>query len=215
MISVMVVDDQDMVRSGLVMVLRGEPDIEVVAESAGGTAAVAECRRVHPNVLVVDVRMPEIDGLEIARLCLAERPAPHVLMLTSYDDEDSVLRAVRIGAAGFLLKSAAPQSLCMAVRALAAGQGWLEPSVTRPLLTTMAGRLRSAEPPAAGLPDLSARELDVLRLAAAGLTNTEIAAELVIAESTVKSHMGRLLQRLDARDRVQVVIIAHRYGLVR
>jgi len=215
MIQVMLVDDQEMVRSGLAMLLNSQADIEVVAESEGGAQAVDRCRATRPTVLVADVRLPGPSGLEIARDCLAENPGLHVLMLTSYDDSDSVLRAVQIGAAGFMLKTAAAQSLCMAVRAVAAGQGWLEPLVTRPLLASMAGRIPPVGSPGKALADLSARELDVLRLTAEGLTNAEIAAELVIAESTVKSHIGRLLQRLNARDRVQIVIIAHQQGLVR
>jgi DNA-binding NarL/FixJ family response regulator len=214
-VRVVVADDQDLIRAGLAMILDAQPDLEVVGEAADGRQAVAIVRRTAPDVVLMDVRMPGMDGVAATREIVAARPATRVLVLTTFDLDEYVLGALRAGASGFLLKDAPRASLLAAVRAVAAGDVLLSPEVTRRLVGThlVHSQRRSAEAQRA-LGRLTPRELDVLRLIAGGRSNAEVAAELVLAETTVKSHVAKVLEKLGARDRVQLVVLAHRWGVV-
>ena len=214
-IRVGVVDDQALVRTGFVMILEVEPDIEVVFDAANGRAAVELVRRHRPDVVLMDIRMPELDGIEATRIITTEQPdGPCILMLTTFDLDEYVYDAIRAGASGFLLKDTPPDDLVAAVRVLAAGDALLAPSVTRRLIEQFAAG--STTPvPAPGLDDLTERETEVLKLMARGLSNAEIAARLFVGETTVKTHVSRVLMKLDVRDRVQAVVIAYDSGLVR
>ncbi|MEU1482706.1 response regulator transcription factor [Streptomyces sp. NPDC005752] len=219
-IRVIIVDDQAMVRAGFAALLAAQSDIDVVGEAPDGRKGVAVSRTVHPDVVLMDVRMPEMDGLAAARELL-DPPVgvvhrPKVLMLTTFDVDDYVYEALRAGASGFLLKDAPPADLISAVRVVAAGDALLAPSVTRRLIADFA-RQRPAAPsggPALRLNALTPRETEVLELIARGLSNQEIAARLVLAEQTVKTHIGRVLAKLGLRDRAQAVIFAYESGLV-
>jgi DNA-binding NarL/FixJ family response regulator len=215
-IRVLVADDQAMVREGFSALLAAQPDIVVVADAGDGAAAVAAAREHAPDVVLMDIRMPVLDGIEATRRLLDVAPGrhrPRVLMLTTFDLDDYVYAALRAGASGFLLKDAPAAELVHAVRVVADGEGLLAPSVTRRLIAEFAARrthpLRSDR-----LTTLTPRELDVLRLIARGLSNAEIAASLVVAEQTVKTHVGHILTKLDLRDRVQAVVVAYESGLV-
>ena len=216
---VIIVDDQAMVRAGFAALLAAQSDIDVVGEAPDGTQGVALSRRAHPDVVLMDVRMPEMDGLEAARELLAPPPGvthrPKVLMLTTFDVDDYVYEALRAGASGFLLKDAPPADLISAVRVVADGEALLAPSVTRRLIADFA---RSRPVPrkqrALRLNGLTGRETEVLGLVARGLSNTEIADSLVLAEQTVKTHVSRILTKLDLRDRAQAVVFAYESGLV-
>jgi DNA-binding NarL/FixJ family response regulator len=210
-IRTLVVDDQSMVRAGLRMLLTNEPDIDVVAEAGNGTQAVAHARRYHPDVVLMDIRMPELDGLEATRRILAGDPTAKVLMLTTFDLDDYVYEALRIGASGFVLKDDPPEQLIAAVRTVAAGNALLSPSVTRNVIGHFANHRRQPAPPS--LATLTSREMDVLRLIAAGLSNAEIGRELYISDTTVKTHVTRLLQKLDLRDRAQAIVMAYQCDL--
>ncbi|MER0241540.1 response regulator transcription factor [Streptomyces sp. HSW2009] len=216
---VIIVDDQAMVRAGFAALLAAQSDIDVVGEAPDGRQGVEVSRATHPDVVLMDVRMPEMDGLEAARQLLAPPPGvihrPKVLMLTTFDVDDYVYEALRAGASGFLLKDAPPADLIAAVRIVAQGDALLAPSVTRRLIADFA-RQRPAprRDPGLRLRDLTPRETEVLELIARGLSNTEIAAALVLAEQTVKSHIGRVLAKLGLRDRAQAVIFAYESGLV-
>jgi DNA-binding NarL/FixJ family response regulator len=214
-VSVLIVDDQALVRTGFRMILEAEEDIEVVGEADDGIAAVAEARRLAPDVVLMDVRMPELDGIEATRRLLdGNTNATKVVMLTTFDMDEYVYDALQAGASGFLLKDVPPEQLVDGIRAVAAGDALLAPSVTRRLIEEFV-RSGSAPPrPAAGLSELTARELEVLRAIARGLSNAEIAAELVVSETTVKTHVAHLLMKLDVRDRVQAVVLAYESGLV-
>lgn len=218
-ISVMIADDQAMVRAGFAALLDAQPDIRVVAQASDGAEAVRIAREKKPDVVLMDVRMPEMDGLEATRRLLnPERPLPHVpqiVMLTTFDIDDYVHEALRAGASGFLLKDALPDDLAHAVRVVAAGDALLAPSVTRRLLERFADQ-REATPSRAALAlaGLTDREREVLALIGQGLSNREIASALFIGEQTVKTHVGKLLQKVPARDRVQLVITAYDAGLV-
>jgi DNA-binding NarL/FixJ family response regulator len=214
---VLIADDQAMVRQGFGALLAAQPDLLVVGDAADGAAAVTACRRLDPDVVLMDVRMPVMDGLEATRRLLDVPPGTHrprVLMLTTFDLDDYVYEALRAGASGFLLKDAPAADLINAVRVVAAGDALLAPSVTRRLIGDFAKRPRSDRPRPAALNTLTPRETDVLRLIARGMSNTEIAATLVVAEQTVKTHVGRILAKLNLRDRAQAVVFAYESGLV-
>ncbi|GAA2323731.1 MULTISPECIES: response regulator [Streptomyces] len=219
-IKVIIVDDQAMVRAGFAALLAAQSDIDVVGEAPDGREGVEVSRRAHPDVVLMDVRMPEMDGLEAARQLLdpprGVTHRPKVLMLTTFDVDDYVYEALRAGASGFLLKDAPPADLISAVRVVAAGEALLAPSVTRRLIADFA-RQRPAprrDGPALRRSGLTPRETEVLELIARGLSNQEIAESLVLAEQTVKTHIGRVLAKLGLRDRAQAVIFAYESGLV-
>ncbi|WP_448640489.1 response regulator [Geodermatophilus sp. URMC 63] len=211
-VRVLVADDQAMVRAGFRMLLSREEDVEVVGEAATGLQAVREAARLAPTVVLMDIRMPELDGLEATRRILAADPGARVLVLTTFDLDEYVYEALRAGASGFVLKDDPPESLLAAIRVVAAGDALLSPTVTRRVIERFA-RLPAPDP-APSLAGLTAREREVLRLVARGLSNAEIARELFISEGTVKTHVTHLLTKLDLRDRVQAVVLAHRSGLV-
>jgi DNA-binding NarL/FixJ family response regulator len=209
-IRVLLADDQALVRGGFRLILQAEPDIEVAGEAADGEQAVAAALQARPDVVLMDIRMPVLDGIEATRRLIPQLGATRVVMLTTFDLDDYVVEAFRAGASGFLLKTAPPPQLVAAIRTVHAGDGLLAPASTRRLIE------QSARPPAPApaLGTLTAREHDVLRLLARGLTNAEIAAELVVEPSTVKSHVASLLAKLSLRDRVQAVVFAYESGLV-
>ena len=217
MTKVLVVDDQAMVREGFSALLAAQPGLQVVGSASDGHEAVREARRLEPDVVLMDVRMPQMDGIEATRRILAAPGDrhPRILILTTFDLDDYVYEALRAGASGFLLKDARGEDLVNAVRVVAAGDGLLAPTVTRRLIAEFARRPapRSAHP--AQLRTLTPRETEVLQLIAGGLSNTEIAEALVLAEQTVKTHVGRILAKLDLRDRAQAVVFAYESGLVR
>jgi DNA-binding NarL/FixJ family response regulator len=216
-IRVLVADDQGMVRMGLAALLDAADGIEVVGQAADGAEAVEHARRLRPDVVLMDVRMPGVDGIEATRRLAADPPAAgrpvRILMLTTFDIDDYVYEAIRAGASGFLLKDALPEDLVAAVRVVAGGDALLAPSVTRRMIEHFASSAPAARP-AVELDALSPREVEVLARIAGGLSNTEIAAELVIAEQTVKSHVSRVLMKLGLRDRAQAVVAAYESGLV-
>jgi DNA-binding NarL/FixJ family response regulator len=217
MIKVLVVDDQAMVREGFGALLSAQPDIVVVGSASDGAEAVSAARRHDPDVVLMDIRMPTMDGLSATRQMLDTAPGTHrprVLMLTTFDLDEYVFDALRAGASGFLLKDAPSADLLHAVRVVAAGEALLAPSVTRRLIEDYATRGRSARTRPAVLNTLTPRETDVLRLIARGLSNQEIASDLVLAEQTVKTHVSRVLTKLDLRDRAQAVVFAYESGLV-
>lgn len=217
-ISVLVADDQAMVRAGFAALLDAQPDVRVVGQAADGAQAVALAARLEPDVVLMDVRMPELDGIAATRRILGPTfPAarvPRILMLTTFDVDDYVYDALEAGASGFLLKDALPEDLVHAVRVVAAGDALLAPSVTRRMIEHFAARRPRAGRAVATLGELTDREREVLTLIGSGRSNTEIAADLFISEQTVKTHVGKVLAKLGARDRVQAVIFAYDAGLV-
>ncbi len=213
-IRVLVVDDQELVRSGFCVILDAADGITVVGEAANGAAAVSEAAAHQPDVVLMDIRMPGMDGLEAARLITRTAPAPKVVMLTTFDLDDYVYEALRAGASGFLLKDSPRHDLIAAIRAAAAGDALLSPSVTRRLIEAFARRPPETTPSPARLATLTARERDVLLLLARGRSNAEIATALFVSDATVKTHVGNLLAKLGLRDRVQAVILAYETGLV-
>jgi DNA-binding NarL/FixJ family response regulator len=226
MIRVLLVDDQSLVRTGFRMILQDEPDIEVVGEAADGQAAIEAVERERPDVVVMDIRMPVLDGVAATRrIVRGETPtgvaddggsAARVLVLTTFDADEYVVEALRAGASGFLLKDVTPPAFIAAIRTVAAGDALLAPAVTRRLLDRFADRLPPAEDARLeALRDLTERELDVLKLIAGGLANREIADRLGLAEPTVKTHVSHVLDKLGLRDRAQAVIAAYEAGLVR
>jgi DNA-binding NarL/FixJ family response regulator len=212
-IRVLIADDQALVRAGFRQLLEREPDLDVIGEAADGAEAVALARSGRPDVVVMDVRMPNVDGLEATRRVLSERPAPRVLVLTTFDLDEYVFEALRAGASGFLLKDAAPDELVSAVRLVARGDALLAPAVTRRVIEEFARRAAPSRPNP-GLESLTPREREVLLLVARGLSNAEIANELFLTPGTVKTHVGHILRKLDARDRVQAVVAVYESGLV-
>jgi len=213
---VLIVDDQALVRAGFRLLLEASANVEVVGEAADGLDAVTLARQVHPDVVLMDIRMPVMDGVEATRILTAPGPdsAPRVIILTTFDLDQYVYDALGAGASGFLLKDTLPADLLRAIDVVAAGEAMLDPSVTRRLIARFAQlpSARSADPVA--LKDLSAREVEVLRLVARGLSNAQIAAELVVNETTVKSHVAHLLMKLNLHDRVQAVVFAYESGFV-
>jgi DNA-binding NarL/FixJ family response regulator len=210
-IRVLVADDQSMVRAGFRMLLAGEEDIEVVAEANNGLEAVDKAARFDPDVVLMDIRMPELDGLQATRRILAADDAARILVLTTFDLDEYVYEALRAGASGFVLKDDSPEQLIAAIRTVAAGEALLSPTVTRRVIKKFARMPRPAPP--RELDDLSEREREVFGLMARGLSNGEIADDLYISETTVKTHVTHILQKLDLRDRVQAVVLAHQTGL--
>jgi DNA-binding NarL/FixJ family response regulator len=210
-IRVLVADDQSMVRAGFRMLLAGEEDIEVVAEATNGLEAIDKAARFHPAVVLMDIRMPELDGLQATRRILATDNAARILILTTFDLDEYVYEALRAGASGFVLKDDSPEQLIDAIRTVAAGEALLSPTITKRVIQKFVRLPRPAPPKE--LDELSDREQEVLRLMANGLSNGEIARELYISETTVKTHVTHILQKLNLRDRVQAVVLAHQTGL--
>ncbi|HXO09944.1 MAG TPA: response regulator transcription factor, partial [Solirubrobacteraceae bacterium] len=201
-ISVLIADDQQLVRAGFKLIVEGEPDMSVVGEARDGLEALDLARKRAPNVVLLDIRMPGMDGLTAARRIIDETDC-RVLLLTTFDADEYVFEGLRAGASGFLLKDVPPEQLCWAVRNIAAGNALIDPAVTRRLILRFAAAARATGETPEQLRELTARELDVLRLIARGRSNAEIGTELVVEESTVKSHVGRILMKLGLRDRVQ------------
>ena len=213
-VRVVIADDQGMVRSGFTTLLNSEPDIEVVGEAVNGQEAVTRAIQLRPDVILMDVRMPVMDGLQATRQITAMDGCPRVLVLTTFDLDDYVYQALRWGASGFLLKDASARELAEAVRVVAAGDALLSPSVTRRLIAEFARMGAPRGPSRKTLQDLTERETEVLALVARGLSNAEIASRLVVAEQTVKTHVSRVLMKLGLRDRTQAVVLAYETGLV-
>jgi DNA-binding NarL/FixJ family response regulator len=211
-IRVLLADDQGLVRAGFRMILRAEPDLDVVGEAADGREAVEQARDLKPDVVLMDIRMPELDGIEATRRVTALDPPARVLVLTTFDLDEYVYESLRAGASAFLLKDAPEQQLVAAVRVVADGGSLFSPSVTRRLIEQF---VRPASPSDAALEELTPREQEVLRLVARGRSNADIAAELVVSEHTAKTHVASILQKLDLRNRVQAVVLAYETGLVR
>jgi DNA-binding NarL/FixJ family response regulator len=207
MTRVVIADDQLLVRAGLKLVLDAEADIEVVGEAADGEEVLKVVRNAKPDVVLMDIRMPVLDGLEASRRLLAQPDAPKVLILTTFDEEEYLYEALRAGTSGFLLKVSPPEQLIGAVRTVAAGNALIDPMVTRRVIAAF-GRRAAAKPRPRELDELTARELEVLELLARGLSNQEIAAELIVGDATVKTHVARVLMKLGLRDRVQAVVFA-------
>jgi len=211
-IRVLIADDQSMVRAGFRMLLAGEPDIEVVAEARDGLEAVAQAARFNPGVILMDIRMPELDGLEATRRILAANDTARVLILTTFGLDEYVYEALRDGASGFVLKDDPPEQLISAVRTVAGGNALLSPAITKRVIKQFT-RIPRPVPPKE-LSDLTAREQDILRLIATGLSNAEIGKRLYISETTVKTHVTHILQKLGLRDRVQAVVLAYQTGVI-
>ncbi|MBS2554332.1 response regulator transcription factor [Catenulispora sp. NL8] len=221
MVRVLLADDQPLIRAGLVMVITDAPDIEVVGQAGSGAEALRLVHGLRPDVVVMDIRMPGLDGIEATRRIRTEAPGTRVLMLTTFDDDENVYGSLRAGASGFLLKDMALDDILAAVRVVAAGDALIAPSVTRRLIADFTDRdAAPARDPRAGdrararLVGVTEREHEVLALVARGLANSEIAAELVISLATAKTHVANLLTKLDARDRIQLVILAYEAGIV-
>jgi DNA-binding NarL/FixJ family response regulator len=214
MIRVLIADDQALVRGGFRMILESQKDIEVVGEVADGRAALEQARTLEPDVVLMDIRMPELDGLEATRQLMRHDIAPRVLILTTFDLDEYVYEAMKAGASGFLLKEVRPEQLADAVRAVAAGETLVAPAITRRLIEEFVRR----RPPGSGTPEqvseLTERELEVLKLVARGLSNAEIASTLFLSEATVKTHVTHVLAKLGLRDRVQAVVLAYESELV-
>jgi DNA-binding NarL/FixJ family response regulator len=210
-IRVLVADDQSMVRAGFRMLLAGEEDIDVVAEASNGVEAVDKAARFHPAVILMDIRMPELDGLQATRRIMAADNGARILILTTFDLDEYVFEALKAGASGFVLKDDSPEQLIAAIRTVADGEALLSPAITKRVIEKF---VRIAPPaPPRELEDLSERERDVFRLLARGLSNGEIGEQLYIGEATVKTHVTHILQKLGLRDRVQAVVLAHEAGV--
>ena len=215
-VRIMIADDQALVRAGFKMILDAEDDIEVVGEAVDGVQAVDMARRLKPDVVLMDIRMPELDGIEATRRVVAQRDdaSPvRVIMLTTFDLNEYVYEALRAGASGYLLKDEPPEQLAAGIRIVAGGEALLAPSITRRLIEEFAEVAPAIPEAPPGLDELTARELEVFKLIARGLSNAEIAAELIVSETTVKTHVARMLMKLGLRDRVQAVVLAYESGV--
>ena len=210
-IRVLVADDQSMVRAGFRMLLAGEEDIEVVAEASNGLEAVDKAARFHPSVILMDIRMPELDGLQATKRILAADNGARILILTTFDLDEYVFEALKAGASGFVLKDDSPEQLIAAIRTVAKGEALLSPMITKRVIEKFV-RISPPTPPKE-FEELSERERDVFRMMARGLSNAEIGTELYISETTVKTHVTHILQKLNLRDRVQAVVLAYQTGL--
>jgi DNA-binding NarL/FixJ family response regulator len=213
-IRTLIVDDQSMIRVGIRAILESQDDITVVGEAENGQVGVERCRSLRPDVVLMDVRMPVLDGLAATRAVLGEAHPPRVLMLTTFDLDDYIYAALQAGASGFLLKDSEPEDLLRAVRVVAGGEALLAPSITRRLIENFVEARPRQPAGATALNGLTDREREVLRLMALGMSNAEIAASLFIAEQTTKTHVSRILQKLGLRDRVQAVVFGYETGLV-
>ncbi len=213
-VRVVIADDQGMVRSGFTTLLNSEPDIEVIGEAVNGQEAIVRAAQLRPDVMLMDVRMPVLDGLQATREITAMPGAPRVLVLTTFDLDDYVYQALRWGASGFLLKDASARELAEAVRIVAAGDALLSPGVTRRLIAEFARMGAPRGPSRDSMDGLTERECEVLALVARGLSNAEIAGHLIVAEQTIKTHVSRILMKLGLRDRTQAVVLAYETGLV-
>jgi DNA-binding NarL/FixJ family response regulator len=215
MTRVLIADDQELLRVGLRKILEAEPDTDVVGEAADGEDAVGEARRLRPDVVLMDIRMPVLDGIEATRRVVREQPGTRVLILTTFGLDNYVYDALHAGASGFMLKDAPPEEIAAAVRIVARGEALLAPAITRAVIEEFTRRAPSSpEPSPRAVEDLTPREREVFDLLARGLSNPEICERLVISEATTKTHVARILQKLDLRDRVQAVIFAYESGLV-
>jgi DNA-binding NarL/FixJ family response regulator len=210
-IRVLVADDQSMIRAGFRLLLAREPDIDVVAEASNGVEAVQQAARFSPTVVLMDIRMPELDGIQATRQILAADPAARILILTTFDLDEYVYEALQAGASGFVLKDDPPEQLIAALRTVAAGDALLSPAVTKSVIRKFAQLPRPERPKA--VDELTARELDIFRLMADGLSNGEISERLFIGDTTVKTHVTHILQKLGLRDRVQAVVLAYQTGI--
>ena len=213
MIRILIADDQELVRTGFRVVLDAEPDLEVVGEAADGLGALDAAETLRPDVVLMDIRMPNLDGIEATRRIAGSDGPPRVLILTTFDLDDYVYEALRAGASGFLLKDARAEELRHAVRMVAHGEALLSPTITRRLIESYTRRPPPKEHPAP-LAELTPRELEVLQLVARGLSNADIAGELVVGDATVKTHVARIFSKLDLHDRAQAVVLAYESGLV-
>ncbi|HEY5099479.1 MAG TPA: response regulator transcription factor [Gaiellaceae bacterium] len=213
MIRILIADDQELVRTGFRVVLDAEPDFEVVGEAADGLAALNAAETLHPDIVLMDIRMPNLDGIEATRRLAAGNGSPRILILTTFDLDDYVYEALRAGASGFLLKDARAEELRQAIRMVSAGDALLSPAITRRLIESYTRRPPPATHPAP-LTELTPRELEVLRLIARGLSNADIACELFVGDATVKTHVARIFSKLDLHDRAQAVVLAYESGLV-
>jgi DNA-binding NarL/FixJ family response regulator len=214
MIRVLIADDQALVRGGFRLILEAQHDIEVVGEADDGREALAKARELEPDVVLMDIRMPELDGLEATRRLVAGGGPPRVLILTTFDLDEYVYEAMKAGASGFLLKDVRPEQLAEAVRVVARGEALLAPAITRRLVEEFVRRPPPGSRAPVALSELTERELEVLRLVASGLSNAEIAASLFVSEATVKTHVTHILTKLRLRDRVQAVVLAYESGLI-
>jgi DNA-binding NarL/FixJ family response regulator len=213
-IRVLIADDQALVRGGFRMILEAQKDMEVVGEASDGREAVAQAEELRPDVVLMDIRMPELDGLEATRRLVRGDGAPRVLMLTTFDLDEYVYEAMKAGASGFLLKDVRPEQLAEAVRVVAAGDSLLAPAITQRLIEEFVRRPPPGSGPPAEVAQLTQREVEVLKLVARGLSNTEIASSLFLSEATVKTHLTHIFSKLSLRDRVQAVVFAYESGLV-
>ena len=212
-IRILIADDQALVRAGFRMILDAEEDIDVIGESSDGAEAVEQARRLAPDVVLMDIRMPELDGIEATRRVLAAGNGTKVLMLTTFDLNEYVYEALRAGASGFLLKDVPPEQLAAGIRVVAQGEALLAPTITKRLIQEFAVAAPPDPAPPKGYDELTEREREVFGLIARGLSNAEIAGELIVSETTVKTHVARVLMKLGLRDRVQAVVLAHESGI--
>ncbi len=214
-IKVLIADDQALVRAGFKMIFETDPDVRVVAEADDGTEAVEAALRTRPDVALMDIRMPGMDGLEATRRIITAPSPPRVLMLTTFDLDEYVFDALTAGASGFLLKDVAPEQLLAGIRIIAQGDSLLSPSVTRRLIESFVRDGQQTRPPPPVLDELTPRELEILQLVARGLSNSEIAKQLVVSTTTIKTHVARVLMKLALRDRIQAVVFAYENGIIR